>query len=187
MLFAAIVAPIIALLLGNEWAPIVPLIQILAVGALFRVAAFSTSWVAASRGLNKISLYANLTGLPVTIGAILLGSHWGIAGIAVGQAVSGLTSWLLGLIWFAYMARTPSKRLFATSLELLATLVLPFSAGLLTVALTEDISAWTSLFAGAGAFVLVFALEALAFKRLQSDIRAVFGIVFSRGSSSLRR
>lgn len=170
MFFASIVSPIVALLLGDRWLPVVPLIQILAVGALFRVAAFSTSWIAASRGMNKISLYANLCGLPITVAALVLGSHWGIIGIAIGQAFSGLCLWLLGLLWFARMAHAPSRSLALAGVRAIATLVAPFGTGYILTAVFSGSESWVQLLIGGGGFLIVFGLEVLVIRPLRGDV-----------------
>jgi PST family polysaccharide transporter len=173
MLFASIVGPLVSLLLGDRWMPVAPLIQILAVGALFRVAAFSTAWIAYSRGLNKISLYANLCGLPVTVGAVLLGSVWGIEGIAVAQAFSGLSLWVLGLIWFSRVAGAPSWSMALAGLRTYATLVVPFCGGFLITLVLADANEWLALFLGAVGFLVIFGLEVLILRFLRDDVRMV--------------
>ncbi|PPS43914.1 lipopolysaccharide biosynthesis protein [Chroococcidiopsis sp. TS-821] len=77
---------IVLLLLGNQWLPAVPLLQVLAiavfVGSMYRV----TKWLYVSTSQTDRQLRWGLIHTPVMIGAVAIGAMWGAFGVAVGYA-----------------------------------------------------------------------------------------------------
>ncbi len=74
---------VIAVALGPQWAPTVPLFQILAVAGFFQAAAFATYWVFLSQGLTTPYLWYTIWTRPFVIAAIVLGALWGVQGVAL--------------------------------------------------------------------------------------------------------
>lgn len=78
---------LIFLLLGNQWLPAVPLVQVLAiavfVGSMYRV----TKWLYVSTGQTHRQLRWGLIHTPVMICAVAIGAMWGAYGVAVGYTV----------------------------------------------------------------------------------------------------
>jgi PST family polysaccharide transporter len=91
--------PLILLVLGSQWAPAVPLFQILAVGGVFQAAGHASYWVFLSKGLTGSQLRYVLTTRIVIIGAVLVGANWGALGVATAFSVALAVKWWSGLFW----------------------------------------------------------------------------------------
>ena len=91
--------PLIVLVLGGQWAPAVPLFQILAVGGAFQVAAQASYWVFLSKGLTASNLRFTLVSRVLLIAGIVFGAQWGTQGVATAYAFGVALGWLGGLFW----------------------------------------------------------------------------------------
>lgn len=91
--------PLIVLVLGPQWAPAVPIFQILAVGGAFQVASQASYWVFLSKGLTASNLRFTLVSRGVLIAAIVFGAQWGTQGVATAYASGVALGWLGGLAW----------------------------------------------------------------------------------------
>ncbi|NMG31208.1 lipopolysaccharide biosynthesis protein [Aromatoleum evansii] len=91
--------PLIVLVLGPQWAPAVPIFQILAVGGAFQVAAQASYWVFLSKGLTGSNLRFTLVSRLLLIAGIVFGAQWGAQGVATAYTLGVALAWLGGLVW----------------------------------------------------------------------------------------
>ncbi|NMF87005.1 lipopolysaccharide biosynthesis protein [Aromatoleum petrolei] len=91
--------PLILLVLGPQWAPAVPIFQILAIGGVFQAASQASYWVFLSKGLTASNLRFTLVSRLLLIAAIVFGAQWGAQGVAAAFAVGVALGWLGGLVW----------------------------------------------------------------------------------------
>lgn len=96
---AAQAEPLIVLVLGPQWAPAVPMFQILAIGGAFQVAAQASYWVFLSKGLTGSNLRFTLTSRLLLIAGIAVGAQWGTSGVATAYSLGAALVWLGGLVW----------------------------------------------------------------------------------------
>lgn len=91
--------PLILLVLGPQWAPAVPIFQILAFGGVFQAAGYASYWVFLSKGLSGSHFRFALVSRFVFICAILFGTQWGVLGVATAHSAGLALSWLGALAW----------------------------------------------------------------------------------------
>ncbi len=91
MALIAVVAPdIVPLVLGDEWMPAVPVLQILALtGARQSVTAVNAP-ILLGLGRADVHLRFNIAAAVVQVAGMVLGIPWGILGVSVGYTVAGL-------------------------------------------------------------------------------------------------
>lgn len=79
---------IVLILFGKDWLELVPALQILAIGLLFRTSyKISDSIVRATGAVYKRAWRQVIYAIAVTIGA-WIGQHWGIEGVAIGVLIA---------------------------------------------------------------------------------------------------
>lgn len=122
--------PLIVLVLGRQWAPAVPIFQILAVGGAFQVAAQASYWVFLSKGLTGSNLRFTLTSRALLIAGIVAGAQWGTQGVATAHSLGAALVWGGGLVWLrtsgapvGAMARNTLRVMLAYGLCALASVV----------------------------------------------------------------
>ncbi|MGS0683814.1 lipopolysaccharide biosynthesis protein [Nakamurella sp. GG22] len=109
--FAAQAAPLVPLVLGSQWSPMVPFLVILAIGGIFQVASSASQWVIMARGHGGEFLKLMLLTRTLMIGLIVLGSVWGTVGVATAYSVSCLMFWMVGILWAGRVADAPVSAL----------------------------------------------------------------------------
>ncbi len=177
-LIMAIAEPLIFWLLGERWAPVVPLLQILAAAGLLRMVGYPTYWVALSKGATKVSLYVNIVAAPFCIGMVLVGSLWGTVGVAFGVLGGSFVTWLISLIWYARAANAPSGKLLVGALvAIVANVPAAGAAYLVSGLVLAEGGVPLRLVLGIGAFVAVYALTAVIFRPLRRDLQAVLATI----------
>jgi len=81
---AVLADPIVAVLYGSQWAPVVPILRIAAAVGVLRAMQGLVSNVYFAKGRPQINLKVNLALLPLAVIAVLVGSLWGTLGVATG-------------------------------------------------------------------------------------------------------
>lgn len=113
----ALADPLVRLVLGDQWSGSVPLFQILCVAGAFQAAGYATYWVFLSKGLTKSQLSYSLATRPALIGLILVGSIWGVTGVAWAYSLGTMALWPIGLLWLARVSDAPVRDMFITGLR----------------------------------------------------------------------
>ncbi|MEV8370929.1 lipopolysaccharide biosynthesis protein [Microbacterium sp. NPDC064584] len=162
---------IIRLALGREWLAAAPIFQVLAIGGAFQAATYASYWVFLALGLVKQNLYYALATRPLAIAMILIGSNWGVMGVAWAYTATLVLFWPVSLIWLSRVSDAPAKRMFVTGIRWLSVI------GVATVgayAVTELISVHSSvlrLLAGTAVTLLVIAVAGVALPGLRAQFR----------------
>jgi PST family polysaccharide transporter len=90
MSFVAVSAPdTITIVLGDEWAPAIPVLMILAVTGGRQAVTSTNAPLLLGMGRSDIHLRFNLVAAAIQIGGIVAGLPWGIVGVAIGYTVAG--------------------------------------------------------------------------------------------------
>lgn len=170
---AAQATPIIAITLGSQWLASAPIFQILSVAGFFQAAGYATYWVFLSKGLMRQNLYFSLISRPLLIGLVVVGSFWGLYGVAAAYSLGMAVSWPLSLWWISRVSDAPAGRLFVAGLR--AVVAYGFAAGVswaatLWVPAGEPV---VSLAVGFGALVATVALLALVWPAFRRDVRSI--------------
>ncbi|WP_158251909.1 oligosaccharide flippase family protein [Cryobacterium sp. M15] len=104
--------PIISIALGSRWLGSAPIFQILAIAGFFEAAAYATYWVFLSKGATKQNLYFALTTRPLLVVFVLVGSLWGVYGVAAGYSIGVALIWPIGLWWISRVTNAPARSMF---------------------------------------------------------------------------
>lgn len=118
--------PLIQLFLGDQWLAAAPLFALLCLAAILQMLAFVGYWIYLSRGLTSQLLQYTLVAFTIKVAAIVVGSQWGLLGVAVGYLVAPALSWPLSLWWVSRYAPVSLTRLW---MQAVRTLLLSALAG----------------------------------------------------------
>jgi PST family polysaccharide transporter len=96
-LVAAVVATahdLVPVVLGDQWDHVIPLVQILGLGAMFQALHPTLGWVLISTGRADRLLRWMVVSASVRIGAMFVGIEWGVEGMAIAVSAAMATLWL---------------------------------------------------------------------------------------------
>jgi PST family polysaccharide transporter len=154
--------PLVAALLGDQWAGVPPVLQLLAVAGLLQTLAYVGYWVYLARGLTRALMQYTLLTSVIKIACVVIGSTWGVIGVAWGYTFAHAIEWPMSLWWLSHITPMPLSDLVRGALRALgvcAVIAVAASAG---TGLTSGWGTWpclaTGLAAGgaaAGALLLV--------------------------------
>jgi PST family polysaccharide transporter len=89
---AVLAEQLVAVLYGENWAPVVPLLQILAIGGSVRAVFSLTANIFYARNRPDLALKISFVSLPIVITTVLGGSHWGPVGVAWAMLILQTTA-----------------------------------------------------------------------------------------------
>ncbi|RPF22765.1 lipopolysaccharide biosynthesis protein [Myceligenerans xiligouense] len=111
---------VVGVFLGPGWEPAAPLLAAFAVAGGCQTLAYVGYWTYLARGLSGALLAYSLVTAVLKIGGVLIGSFWGVNGIAAGFAASALLEWPLSFWWLSRVTSYPGGRLALGGLRILA-------------------------------------------------------------------
>jgi PST family polysaccharide transporter len=167
--------PLVDLVLGPAWAGAAPLFQILGVGGLFQVAAYATYWAFLGLGLTGSNLRFALTSRPVMIGLIVLGSSFGVTGVAVSYSVGVGLMWLWGLWWLRSVPSVPARDMLVNGTRSVVVSALAAVAGCAAVELAAVWSDVGRFALGSTVALAALAAIALCVRPFRTDVCAALG------------
>jgi len=147
-----------------------------------QILAFVGYWVYVSRGLGVELFRYTLVSLTIQVICILLGSQWGVIGVAAGFAVAAALEWPLSLWWLARITDYPARELTFGALRILLVVI---SAGLATKLVTwlmSDAVAVLSLLCSLVAGLVIMVIAGAISARVRADYITVkdFGMKIIR-------
>lgn len=113
MLVAALADPVVRVMLGPQWTQATPILSLFAIAGLMTTLAFVGYWVYLSRGLGKQLFRYTIVTTIIKITCIVIGSFFGVLGVAVAFAIAPALSWPLSLWWLSRVTPMPTARLYA--------------------------------------------------------------------------
>ncbi|MGC5224157.1 lipopolysaccharide biosynthesis protein [Micromonospora sp. DT81.3] len=128
ILVTALADPIVRVMLGPQWLGAIPIVALFAVAGLLTTLSFVGYWVYLSRGLGKQLFRYTIVTTIIKIICIVVGSSFGVLGVAVGFAVAPAISWPLSLFWLSRVTPMPTARLYAGAARILIVAALTGSA-----------------------------------------------------------
>ena len=178
--------PITAIFLGPKWIEVEPLIRLLAASGILQTLAFVGYWVYLAHGLTKELLHYTILVVPIKICCILIGSHWGVTGVAAGYLIAHALEWPLSFVWLSRKTNINVRGLYlgAARILVLASVVATSAYGACYV--TAFLSQWVQLggavLAAAVSYGLVMILP--AFRRDFLDVLSIVraGMTQRRGT-----
>ena len=165
--------PLVHFLLGNKWTEVTPIFALLAVAAGFQMLSFVGYWVYLSRGLTSDLFRYSFISFGIKIVCILVGSQWGIVGVAAGYAIAPALAWPISLWWLQRKTVIPVADLYRGAFVILG---LSTVAGLLSYGACRVLDSYGDLVQIAAALVVSVAAYAVA-AVLVPRVRRDFAIV----------
>lgn len=174
---AGVSVPLVEVLLGPKWDGIALILTFLAVAAAMSMLAYVGSWVYQSRGMGKALLRFTAVTFVLQLVCIVVGSIWGVEGVAAGYAVAATLEWPLSLWWLSRRTSIPTPALVRGAGRIAGAALL---GGLAAYGATKLVTSAAPVFqvlAGLGADVTVYVLLALLCAPIRRDLRDVLEVV----------
>ena len=168
--------PVTAIFLGQRWMTVVPLLQLLAVAGIFQTLAYVGYWVYLSRSLTADLMRYTLVTASIRVACILVGSQWGLIGVAAGYAVAPALAWPLSIWWLSRRTDIPARALVLGALRILGTVAFSAGAAAGLVAALVDQPSLVRLLAAVAATVAGYALASAAVPPVRRDLASVIQV-----------
>lgn len=120
--------PLTRILLGDQWIDSAPIMSFLAAAAALQTLGYFGYWVYVSKGITAVLFKYNLLSVVIKLICLLIGSHWGVNGVAAGYLIATSVSWPLSLWWIAKSIEGAPIRTFTMNFIRMASLA-AFAAG----------------------------------------------------------
>ncbi|PUB27773.1 PST family polysaccharide transporter [Promicromonospora sp. AC04] len=173
MLGAAVAGPVVEVVLGSRWLEMAPLFAVLALGGVFQAASFTSGWVFQATGTMRAQFRFALWSRPLVVVAVVVGSIWGVMGVAVAYGVASALLWPISL-WLAGRATDLAARPWLVSA--CRTLLAHGIAALCAAAVVHFVdpgAPWVAIGVALAVAAVVLALEALIWPAFRRDVRDV--------------
>ncbi|MET1052380.1 MAG: lipopolysaccharide biosynthesis protein [Mycetocola sp.] len=168
--------PLTALLLGSQWSDVPPILRLLAIAGIFQTLAYVGYWVYLSRGLTGDLLRYTMVTSVLRITCILVGSTWGLVGVAAGYAIGPALAWPISLFWLSRRTELPLRALVTGACRMLTVAAISSALGWLCSWQLAHAGSVVQLAATVGVVVVVYALAGLIVRPVRRDLTAVIDI-----------
>ncbi len=108
----ALAEPVVRIMLGDAWMEAAPLLRMFAIAGLLSTVPFVGYWVYVSRGLGRELLKYTLLTSALKIVCIVVGSFFGLIGVAVAYAIHPALAWPISLAWLSRVTPMPTAKLY---------------------------------------------------------------------------
>lgn len=158
LLATAVVADwLVPLLLGEQWTAVVPLLQILAVGGVFKSLSQINYWAYIIAKQSRQLLYSNLVTKPIQIVLIVVAAFFSIEWVAWAYVAGRAIAWPVNLVWLARTAGQPSAKALGNGMRILVAAGVAYVATRYVLGLTSELSDLSmTLFGAVVASVIYF-------------------------------
>ncbi|RGE20516.1 lipopolysaccharide biosynthesis protein [Leucobacter sp. wl10] len=119
LLVCGMAEPVVAIMLGPRWEAAVPMLRFFAFAGALTTLSFVGYWVYVSRGLSRQLLQYSLVSTGIRVVCILVGSLFGVVGIAAGFAIAPAIAWPLSILWLSRLTVLPVRALYGGALRIL--------------------------------------------------------------------
>lgn len=169
--------PLIAIVLGNKWSGVAPIFQVLAIGGIAQAGLFAYYWIFLAKGLSGASLRYTLVSKSVLIVSIVIGSHWGVYGIALGYSIGVVLSWPIAVLWLRRITNAPVIAMAKTALRIIATYLVAGVCALAVVQAGGADSDLAQLATGGATYIVALAVLYSVVPTFRRDVKEVRSIV----------
>lgn len=170
---AGAAVPLVNLFLGSDWTAVAPVFALLAIAGAFQTLSYVGNWVYLARALTGQLFWYSLVSLSIKIVCVVVGSNWGIVGVAAGYAIAPALSWPISLWWLSRLTPLPVRALTYGALRITGCAVVAGLTCLLVVSLLASLALPLEIAAGALAVTAVYLLAAAVLPSIRSDLREV--------------
>ncbi|UQX89360.1 lipopolysaccharide biosynthesis protein [Jatrophihabitans telluris] len=165
-------APLVDFLLGSKWHEVPTILALLAVAGAFQMLSFVGYWIYLSRGLTRDLFRYTLISFAIKVTCILVGSTWGLKGVAAGYAIAPAISWPISLWWLSSRTPIPTRALLVGAGRILTCAGAAALATFLASSMLAHSADLLRLVAGLLACIAVYALAAVV-KPVRADLATV--------------
>lgn len=172
-LAAGAARPLIEIFLGEQWVQVAPVFALLAIAGTCQTLAFVGYWVYLSRGLGASLFRYTVLTFFIKLACILVGSTWGVTGVAAGYTLAAVVEWPLSLWWLSRITVIPVRDLLLGATRILSCAI---PAGGVCFAVVEQAGGWPTVLtalAGLGSGVIVYGIAVLLSRSVRDDVRGV--------------
>jgi PST family polysaccharide transporter len=174
MAFAAGAAvPLVGLFLGSGWGDVAPVFALLAIAGAFQTLSYVGNWIYLARALTGQLFWYSLVSLTIKVVCVVVGSRWGIVGVAAGYAIAPAIAWPISLWWLSRLTPIPVRELTFGALRITACAVVAGLACLLAVSLVAALPLILQILIGAGVVAVVYLLAGVVLRPIRADLREV--------------
>lgn len=168
--------PVTQVFLGDQWGSVPPLLRFLALAGIFDTLAFVGYWVYLSRGLTgQLFRYAGFEAA-VRLTCIIVGSVWGVTGVAAGYALAPALTWPVSLWWLSRLAPIPVRQLLAGALRILVVAAGAASGSWAGTVLAGGAPAGVMLAAAVLSGAVCYAVLCTAVRPFRRDVQSVLDV-----------
>jgi O-antigen/teichoic acid export membrane protein len=171
--------PIVEVFLGHQWSTVAPVFALLSLAGIFQTIAYVGSWVYLSRGLTGSLVWFSMVSLAIKIVCVLVGSQWGIVGVAAGFALAPALTWPISIWWLSRLTPLPARELYLGAGRILLCSAISAGVTLAVVQATGSLPYVVQLVCGVAAGIAVYAPLALVVPRVRADLADVIAITRS--------
>jgi PST family polysaccharide transporter len=173
----ALADPLVRIVLGERWASVAPILFLLAIAAIFQTLAFVGYWVYVARGLTAQLFRYSTVSAVIRITLVLLGSNWGVLGVAAAFAIAPAISWPISLLWLSRTTTIPTARLYAGAGRIITVVVAGGAPAALVAHLLAPWGAVAQLTLGLASGLAVLGVAALVIPPIRRDVADVVSMV----------
>ena len=172
-LCGGLAVPLVAVLFGEAWSGVAPVLGLLAVGGIFRAVSQICYWVYLSQGRTGAQFRLYLVLRPLMVAVILAGVPWGPVGVAATCSAAFLLEWL-GSVWHVgRVARVSRRMLLRNALRAVLLVSVPCGVVAHLVARVVPWGPFAQLGCGLLAAVGVVVLVASVVPAVRADLRVL--------------
>lgn len=172
-LAAGAAEPIIGLALGGRWAEAAPIFAALACAGACQTVGYVNYWVFVSRGLTGRLFGYSLISLALRVVGVIVGSHWGVLGVAIGYAVAPAVSLTIAYAILNRWTPIPARALQYGTFRILAIAGLAALVSRGAQQALADLTPLVQIPVCAVAVVGVYGLAALTVPSARADVVGV--------------
>lgn len=178
---AGLSQPAVILLLGEEWSSAGILLGMFAITGLLTTVSFVGYWVYVARGLGRELMRYTLVTTGIKIVAVVVGSTFGVTGVAVGLAIHPMIAWPLSLFWLSKVTPIPVRSLAQGASRIIGLCAVAGGSAYVTTTLVTGSALWQ---VGAGIAVAAVAVGATT---VLPAVRRDLAMVFAMGRLAAQR
>lgn len=171
--------PIVQVFLGDQWSSVAPVFALLALAGMFQTISYVGNWVYLSRALTGSLVWYSMVSLAIKIVCVVVGSEWGIVGVAAGFALAPAVAWPLSIWWLSRLTPLPSRALYQGAGRIILCSAVSAAATSGAVDVMHRASDIVQLACGVIAGVLVYAPLALLVPKIRRDLVDVMAVTRS--------
>jgi O-antigen/teichoic acid export membrane protein len=181
----AAAVPLVDVALGPQWSFASELVVWVAAGAAASCLATPATWLFSVRGHGGAITGYNLAATALTVVLLVLGSSFGVVGVAAAAAFAAILGWPLALLFAHRMGGFPVAPLLVGGLRVGALAVVAGVAGRAAVGATRGSEPWLQVISAVVVVALVFlaSLPAPGYRRDFDHLRSLGTMLLPRRRS----